>query len=286
MVRTLNFYLLVLITLFNFIPACYRVGVEPFPSEVGSADADGNADTVSDADAHDCIPDCTDRECGMDPVCGTSDCGICPEGRVCGVDGFCDCIPGFTECDGDCCAEGQVCHENACCIPDTCADLSGPCGFVPDGCGGEIECGSCFPCSEVLSGSVVPAERDSFTFVASAGEVIDIVARTTASENVPFFRLSLELYSPTGTLVTSTLDVQTAEIRDEILSESGAFTFFVYDAPPEVAGDYNVGRYRLNSPICNPIEIACSEVLSGSLVPAEKHAFTFEGTAGDVISII
>ena len=45
----------------------------------------------------DCTPECGDRECGLDPVCGVEDCGTCPEGETCNGDtGTC----GLPSCDG------------------------------------------------------------------------------------------------------------------------------------------------------------------------------------------
>jgi len=35
-----------------------------------------------------CVPDCSGRECGLDPVCGTMDCGPCPGSDAC-IDGAC-----------------------------------------------------------------------------------------------------------------------------------------------------------------------------------------------------
>jgi len=39
---------------------------------------------------HDCVPDCANRECGPDPVCGLS-CGVCPDSETC-ENGIC--VPG------------------------------------------------------------------------------------------------------------------------------------------------------------------------------------------------
>ena len=36
-----------------------------------------------------CVPDCTGRECGMDPVCGTLNCGTCVSPETCDVNGLC-----------------------------------------------------------------------------------------------------------------------------------------------------------------------------------------------------
>ena len=44
-----------------------------------------------------CVPDCTNRECGLDPLCGES-CGICPDEWSCNSNGRC--VPGAT-CEPD-----------------------------------------------------------------------------------------------------------------------------------------------------------------------------------------
>ena len=53
------------------------------------ADADGDADADAAADDAACVPDCSGRECGPDPVCGTS-CGpVCAVDETCGAEGRC-----------------------------------------------------------------------------------------------------------------------------------------------------------------------------------------------------
>ncbi|TNF34233.1 MAG: hypothetical protein EP329_07475, partial [Deltaproteobacteria bacterium] len=68
-----------------------------------------------------CVPECGDRVCGFDPVCGTS-CGICAAGAPCD--------------DGQCVAA---------CVPKTCAEVGVTCGAADDGCGGTLACDLCAP---------------------------------------------------------------------------------------------------------------------------------------------
>ncbi|MFH1529332.1 MAG: hypothetical protein ABIK09_01215 [Pseudomonadota bacterium] len=99
-----------------------------------------------------CTPDCTDLECGLDPICGT-ECGPCDDGDLC-EDGTCvpPCDPDCTDaacgdddgcgglCDGDC-PEGEICNAGVCedCVPD-CTDLE---------CGPDLVCGEeCGPCGD------------------------------------------------------------------------------------------------------------------------------------------
>lgn len=53
-----------------------------------------------------CTPDCQGRICGMDPICGTLNCGSCESGFTC-VDGDCHCINAT-----GCIAEGIFCQDN------------------------------------------------------------------------------------------------------------------------------------------------------------------------------
>ena len=78
-----------------------------------------------------CIQSCDEKQCGKDG-CGGS-CGECQDTETC--DNFA-CVCDFLQCDGTCCAEDEICHEDACCLPD-CNGKN--CGT--DGCGGS--CGEC-----------------------------------------------------------------------------------------------------------------------------------------------
>jgi formylglycine-generating enzyme required for sulfatase activity len=116
-----------------------------------------------------CNPDCGDRNCGMDPVCGTESCGECDETASCNADtGHCECL--FETCDDVCCLEGEVCNAGECCVPD-CAGRE--CGS--NGCGGT--CGPDCPMGEsctvegrCLSYEWVTVEAGSFEMGSSPFE--------------------------------------------------------------------------------------------------------------------
>ena len=59
----------------------------------------------------DCQPDCSGRECGPDPICGTS-CGTCGENASC--DGTGQCVCDHQECAGVCCAAWEECVDGQC----------------------------------------------------------------------------------------------------------------------------------------------------------------------------
>ncbi len=103
-----------------------------------------------------CVPDCSGRECGPDPACGTS-CGGCLAPETCGGLGLCVCNPGCAgrECGPDpqgcgtscgTCSVNEVCDAAGQCIPNCSPDCAGrECG--DDGCGGS--CGICAGAGEV-----------------------------------------------------------------------------------------------------------------------------------------
>jgi len=93
-----------------------------------------------------CVPDCTGRNCGPDPVCGES-CGVCDDGWLCNNDnGQCVYSP---ECfnDNDCPGDFYHCIGGQCIYQDPCQDVwcdpgwhceSGEC--VHDTCQGNGDC--------------------------------------------------------------------------------------------------------------------------------------------------
>jgi hypothetical protein len=128
------------------------------------------ADDAPGADSFEC--EISGYECGKaESLCSDTkiDCGECPEGMACGVNGAPNqCGPCLTACppDAECgpvddgcggkiecgpCPGGEVCTDkgkkdvpsNVCCVPDTCEAASAECGRVDDGCGGKIDCGPC-----------------------------------------------------------------------------------------------------------------------------------------------
>jgi hypothetical protein len=81
-----------------------------------------------------CVPSCSGRECGWDPICGTQACGTCPMDRpTCSAaTGLCSgviCTPNCTGrecgndgCDGTCapgCPAGQTCTAAGACLGGT-----------------------------------------------------------------------------------------------------------------------------------------------------------------------
>lgn len=79
-----------------------------------------------------------------------------PAGDGCGALLLCGGCPPFQTCGGG----GQYGHCGGdagppdACVPKTCADVGAQCGVVPDGCGGQIDCGICYgwDCTPAMTG--------------------------------------------------------------------------------------------------------------------------------------
>lgn len=108
-----------------------------------------------------CTPNCSGRECGVDPLCGTLNCGTCPaerpncnpasgscyssgpdcpadrdcSGRECGPDPVCSVSCGT-------CSGSEECNASGVCVLDCVSNCSGrECGWDPV-CG-TLNCGTC-----------------------------------------------------------------------------------------------------------------------------------------------
>ena len=94
-------------------------------------DQDGFASSYAAVEAGQCTPDCTNRVCGLDPVCGVS-CGECASGQSCDATvGQCKaaCVP---DCGGRTCGVDPVCGVSCgvCGAGSACND-SGMCQAQP-----------------------------------------------------------------------------------------------------------------------------------------------------------
>ncbi len=126
--------------------------------KAGDCDCGCNADFSGCKDPCDCVPDCGNRECGLDPVCGIScgDCGnhgtcddssgaaICTCGEGYAGERCAECAPGYHD-EGGTCVVDEECLANTCSGNGTCDDSSGAAICTCDeGYSGE-RCAECAP---------------------------------------------------------------------------------------------------------------------------------------------
>jgi hypothetical protein len=135
-------------------------------------------------------------------------------------------------------------------------------------------------CGEAVSGSISPAgEQDSYTFDASANDVITIRVRKISGSLIAY----LELYNPSGGLITSA-----AGQIDRTLTETGTHRIVVRDQNNTNTGDYVLLWQRMNNP-CNATAVDCGQVATGSigtgLTPPPWKFHTFTVSANDAVTI-
>jgi len=135
-------------------------------------------------------------------------------------------------------------------------------------------------CGQAISGSIaVPGEADRYTFGATAGDVITPILLISTTAN---FNPQYQLYDPDGLLIS--VSFSTTKIA---LTKTGTYTILVsYGFGSSQTGGYALAFQRTKNP-CNATAIVCATPQSGSIdAVAELDAFTFSGTAGDVITPI
>jgi hypothetical protein len=102
-------------------------------------------------------------------------------------------------------------------------------------------------CGQDLSGSISAAgQRNSYTFTASANDVVTIRARNTSPYS-NYLTLYLELYGPTGALVGSASSGTLAQL-DKTLTETGTYTVVVRDDNYVETGTYTLNWQKPGCP--------------------------------------
>jgi GH24 family phage-related lysozyme (muramidase) len=124
------------------------------------------------------------------------------------------------------------------------------------------------------------AEINSYTFDGGAGEVITAFLSGSWA-NVP----RLELYDSTGAL-RKRFDAQAARADTVHLPSTGTYTLFVLDSDGQQTGNYGLHLQRITNP-AGARAIGYGQTVQDTLkVRAEIDAFTFTGSAGEVITAL
>ena len=135
-----------------------------------------------------------------------------------------------------------------------------------------------------LLGSV--AGNNSYTFSASANDVVDFTLVVTSGSLVPKIRL----YNPNGTQLSSNYggnpfgcSGSTLEMNTVQLPATGTYTVLVGDCGDTNTGNYAIYMQRTNNPIA-PIGLLFGQVQTGTVgSAAQSNSYTFLGSAGDVV---
>lgn len=126
---------------------------------------------------------------------------------------------------------------------------------------------------------------DFYSFQGTAGDYISIVMESTA------FDTYLELYGPNGALVMSNDDSGgTARSQiDTSLSETGAYIIVARSFAGGSSGAYTLeitpGTPPPTPGVNPPQPISYGDTVNGNLVSPNTDSYTFEGAAGEIITI-
>jgi YD repeat-containing protein len=133
-------------------------------------------------------------------------------------------------------------------------------------------------CGQAVVGSIGVAEQiDAYTITVATNDVVTIRTKKTSGTLTPY----LELYGPTGSLVTSGSQI------DRTLADSGTYTILARDSSSFYTGSYLLTWQRYNNP-CSPA-INCGTSATGSIgttVDAPPWGFyNITVSANDIVKI-
>ncbi len=136
-------------------------------------------------------------------------------------------------------------------------------------------------CGQVISASISAAgEKDEYTFTAAANDVVTVRVRKTSGTFTPYF----ELYNPSGALLWGT----SSEYMGT-LTAAGTYKILVRDSGNVNTGGYVVYLEKLKGP-CNVVaDLACEQVVSGSIGtgqdPPPWRVYTFTAGVNDAVAM-
>jgi hypothetical protein len=144
-----------------------------------------------------------------------------------------------------------------------------------------------FTFGQTLPGSITtPAEIDTYTFSATAGDKVLIRMSTSSGALYP----GISVYAPDGTLLCDDDLLYTVEIESCALPATGSYSVLAFDGYGHVAGGTSTGGYyiflqRLNNP-GNTVPFTFGQTLPGSIpTPTEMDTYTFSATSGDKLLV-
>ncbi len=138
---------------------------------------------------------------------------------------------------------------------------------------------------EPIQGTLSSSEGDYYSFQGTAGDYVNIILESSA------FDTYLELYDPAGALVMSNDDAggTTRSEIDTSLSVTGVYTIVARSYSNSGSGSYTLQVTPGTPPPTPGVNAAqpinYGDTISGNLVSPNTDSYTFEGAAGDIITI-
>jgi hypothetical protein len=140
---------------------------------------------------------------------------------------------------------------------------------------------------QTQSGNVASgAQSNSYVFMASAGDVVDLTIAATSGSFSPRIRL----YNSAGQLVSSGsngfCEGSTLELNTVTLKTSGTYTLLAADCSDTNTGNYMIYGQRTNSSFGPAALLFGGQTQAGNIVSAaQSNTFTFSGAANNVVDL-
>ena len=140
------------------------------------------------------------------------------------------------------------------------------------------------PFDQVVTGNIgSAAQANAYTFSAEANDVVNFTVVTTSGKVNP----SIQLVSSTGTVVKAQgtcCGATDLEMNQVVIPTSGAYAVLIKDSYDTNTGNYVIFMQRTNNP-AGALDVLFDQVQSGQIgSAAQSNAYTFGGTANDVVS--
>ena len=141
-------------------------------------------------------------------------------------------------------------------------------------------------CGQTISNNTVTiSEIDQYTYAGTAGQVISVSLAAT----VPGYGyyVAADIYSPSGHLLgTASAGPIVGGAVNLTCTNSGAYTILVHSSGYNATTSYSLGVQQVNNGGCSRPAISCGQtVATNTTLYAEMDAYSYAGTAGQVISV-
>jgi MBG domain-containing protein/chitobiase/beta-hexosaminidase-like protein/pre-peptidase len=130
----------------------------------------------------------------------------------------------------------------------------------------------------------LPAQSNTYTFSANAGDVLDFTMVTTSGSLSP----EIQLYNPDGTLNSSVANYlcsgSTIEMNPVTLKQKGTYILLVGDCSETITGKYAIYSQRINNPGGIIVPLPPGQTVAGAIASAaQSNTYTFSANAGDQV---
>jgi len=130
----------------------------------------------------------------------------------------------------------------------------------------------------------LPAQSNTYTFSANAGDVLDFTMVTTSGNLSPEF----QLYNPDGTPNISAANYlcsgSTIELNTVTLKQKGTYTVLVGDCSETNIGKYAIYSQRINNPVGIVVPLPFGQTVAGAIASAaQSNTYSFSANAGDQV---